>query len=244
MILTAALVLLAQAEKPVHDPVLEGINYLLVHQRDDGSWGGSPAACTCRPSEGAGRAGDLESTAWAILAVASAGYTELATDEIRGRKVGAAVRTGLEWLIARQDKEGAFVRDDPATNAIAALALTETHAMTAKRQEPAEKAYGWVEKSEPKDAVGIIRKGMVLQSGFMSEIGKDHPTHLLALAGTLEALEGDLARYGSLLLRGFARARGAAKPPVEFGKNDLAKLPPETLNVFATASFILGGDEE
>lgn len=239
MILAALVVLLAQEpEKPARSPVLEGLAWLLAHQRADGSWGAEPVPCTCRPADRDGRGGDLESSAWALLALAGGGYTELSSDELNGHAVGAAVRTGLEWLMAKQDKDGAFDRGNPATNAAAALALTETYGMTTKRKEAAEKAYAWAEKTRPQDATGLVRLGMVVMSGKLSELGAGHREKLLELATALDALEGDLARYGSLLLKGYAKE----KPPMKLAPPDA--LPPETLNLLAVASFILGDQDE
>jgi hypothetical protein len=243
MMMVAALALLLQAEEPPRrSPVHEGLAWLVAHQRDDGSWGAPPPACVCR-HVATPDGGDLESTAWALLALEGGGYSELSQDEMKGRHVGAAVRSGLEWLISRQDEDGAFDRKNAATNALAALVLAEYHGMTAKRKEPAEKAYAWVEKAEITDAAGRIRKGMVLQSGKLSEFGYGHEEKLLALAAALEKEEGDLARWGSLLLRGFTLRRKPEEPAVEFKVSDLIQVPPEALNVFATASFILGNEE-
>src|SRR6185295_15416640 len=144
------------------------------------------------------------------------------------------------WLVSRQDKEGAFDRDHPAANAIAALALTETYGMTVLRKEAAEKAYAWVEKARIQDIVGRIRQGMVLESGKLSEIGTGHEAKILSLADGLAREEGDLARWGSLLLKAFALYGKRDKPSLEVEPGDPVRLSAETLNVFATASFILG----
>lgn len=231
----AALLLFLQAEEPPQrHPVLEALGYLIAHQGTDGSWGGSPSGCSCRkPAPG----GDLESTAWVILAFAGAGYTELSRDDYNGARFGQVVRSGLEWLVCRQDKEGAFDRDDPAANALAALALTETYGMTVLRKEAAEKAYAWVEKCRNKDVVGRIRQGMVIGSGKLSEIGDSHDARLLALADELAKEQGDLARWGSLFLRGFTEQGRRDKPPTEFQRGDLLRFPAETLNIFASATF-------
>jgi len=246
MVFAAVLMLLApqQKEPPPRDPVLDGLKFLLSHQQEDGSWGAPPPACTCRPAGApAPRDGDLESTAWAILAFSGAGYTELAVkDEFNGRNVGKAVRSALDWLVSKQDMEGAFDRNDPAVNAIAAVALTETYGMTVQRKDAAVKAYVWVEKSAIPDVVGRIRQGMVLQSGKCSEIGEGQDAKLVALADALEKQEGDLARWGSLLLRGYARQKRAIER-AEDAKGDPVKLAPEALNVFATATYLCGEEE-
>ena len=237
----AVLVLLLQEEgPPQRHPVLEGLTYLAAHQGADGSWGGAPSGCTCRkPTTG----GDIESTAWAILAFAGAGYIELSQDNINGHKFGVVIRSALEWLVCRQDKEGAFDRDHPAENAIAALALTEIYGMTVLRKEAAEKAYAWVEKARIKDVVGRIRQGMVLESGKLAEIGTWNPGRMLSLAEGLAKEESDLARWGSQVLKSFALHPKWEKAPVDFQTVDPLRLPVETLHIFACASFMLGDEE-
>lgn len=236
----AAWLLLLQAEPPRRNPVLEGLTYLAAHQRADGSWGGAPSGCTCRAPT---RDGDLESTAWALLAFQGAGYIERSPDDLNGHKFGLVVRSGLEWLVSRQDKEGAFDRDHPAANAIAALVLTETTVMAALRKEAAEKAYAWVEKAQIHDVVGRIRQGMVLQSGKLAEIGTQHEAKILALAEGLAKEEGDPARWGSLLLKGFALHGKREKPSMKLEIGDPLKFPVEALNLFAGASFMLGRED-
>lgn len=223
---------------PQRDPVREALGYLVAHQGSDGAWGAAPSGCSCRgPTLG----GDLESTSWAILALEEAGYTELSQDELNGRNLGLVVRSGLEWLTARQDREGAFDRDHPAVNALAALVLTDSYGWTLLRKESAERAYAWVEKSEIKDILGRIRKGMVLHSGILVDIGTQHNAKILLLADALAREEGDLARWGSLLLKGFAlyRHRG----PVKMETVDALRLPVESLHLFATASLLQGDME-
>src|SRR5215210_1829564 len=108
MLLVASLVLLLQADdKPALGPLMRGLKYVLAHQREDGSWGAPPTTCRCRPAAG-NPGGDLESTAWALLALYGSGYTELSKGDLEGFQVGPKIKSGLEWLIARQDKDGAF----------------------------------------------------------------------------------------------------------------------------------------
>jgi len=229
----AVLLLFVQGPTPPRNPAQEAVAYLLAHQGADGSWGGAPSGCTCRkPTVG----GDLETTAWTILALIGTGHTELSPDVLNGRHLGQVVRSGLEWLVARQDKEGAFDRADPAVNALAALAVIDHYGYTLLRKEAAEKAYAWAEKAEPKDVVGRIRQGEVLNAGRASELGTDHPAKLARLAEAVAAEKGDLARWGSLLLKGFGRFRG---PYLAIDPVDPVQLPIQTLYVFASATFLL-----
>lgn len=237
----AACLLLLQEGPPRRHPVLEGLTYLAAHQRTDGSWGGAPSGCTCR---GSTPGGDLESTAWAILAFQGAGYTELSRDDLNGHNFGLVVRSGLEWLVSRQDREGVFDRNNPAANALTALVLTETYGMTALRKAAAVNAYAWVEKTKIDDVVGRIRQGMMLQSGKLAEIGTRHEAKILALAEGLAKEEGDLARWGSLLLKGFALHGKQEKPSMKVEPGDPLKIPVEALNIFASASLILGPEDQ
>src|SRR6185503_4363513 len=70
-----------------------------------------------------------------------------------------------------------------------------------------------------------------------------HRERILELAAALDQDAGETARWGSLLLKGFAARRAPDKPEVDFSKIEPLKLPVETLNVFATASFLLGDQE-
>jgi len=242
MLIAAILCLSLQAPaQPRHDPVPEGLRYLVVHQADDGSWGAPPPACTCRPAgSAASREGDLESTAWAIVSLMGSGYQETSDKELSGRDVGKVLRTALDWLVSKQDKDGVFNRNDPVANALAALALMDAYGYTLKRKEPAVRAYAWVEKAEFPTVLGRIRQGMVIESGKMAEIGQGHDEKLLALAKSLEKEEGDVPKWGSLLLKEFGvpykDKRG--RPRMGVPEVEPLKLSPETLNVFVTATHL------
>jgi hypothetical protein len=239
MIVAAALVLMLQAEEaPRRSPVFEGLAWLVAHQREDGSWGAPPPACVCRhvPTP---EPGNLESTGLALYAFSGAGYGEYSTDDIRGHRAGDVVRSALEWLIAKQDADGAFDRENASANAVAALAVIEAHVMSQKRKEAAEKAYAWVEKAEIPDVLGRIRQGMVLTEGRIAEIGHEHDAKILALAEALEKEEGDLARWGSLLLKRLSLHRPQDMPAMGIPELDLPQVPVEALNVLANASFLL-----
>jgi hypothetical protein len=88
-------------------PVIEAREYLVRHQSPDGSWGATPESCTCGGKGASSRSkpGDLETTAWSILAFAGAGYSELNSDILAGRKVADVVRGALDWIIPQLDRE-------------------------------------------------------------------------------------------------------------------------------------------
>ena len=117
------------------------------------------------------QAGDLESTAWAILCLAQAGYTELSSDAISGRKVADAVRSGLDWLVSKQAKDGAFEGAEASAGALASLALIEIHGITLRRKDAAERAYQWVAKAAPLDVPGLVHVGMAIESAKLDEMG-------------------------------------------------------------------------
>jgi hypothetical protein len=237
----AVCLLLLQGPTPPRNPAQEAVAYLLAHQGADGSWGGAPSGCTCRkPTVG----GDLETTARTILALVGAGYTELSPETLNGRPLAQVVRSGLEWLVSRQDKEGAFDRGDTAVNALAALAVIEHYGFTELRKAAAEKAYAWVEKAEVKGVVPLLRQGMVVHTAMLSDLGKGHDAKLARLAEMLATEKGDLARYGTLLLKAFGRILRYNSPSFKIDPGDPLQLPMETLYVFSSATFLLSYTED
>lgn len=243
MLWTAA-VLVAATLQQGESVVDLGLRYLVRHQAADGSWGERPAACSCRGQPGDREGGDLETTAWAILALQGAGLTELSQDEIGGKKMGERVRAALDWLVSRQDADGVFDRDYPEVNAMAALALTETYGMVCVRKDAAQKAYDGAIRAAPRSIIGRIRLGMVVESAKVGEIGSEHERRLLELAEALKREEGDLAEAGSRLLEAFAKVRREAKPGLGLDGLRPLTLSPESLNVFGAASFILDGGDQ
>jgi hypothetical protein len=84
---------------------------------------------------------------------------------------------------------------------------------------------------------------MVLESAKLAEVGTDHDTKILTLAKELDTQEGELARAGSFLLKGFAWPIGTKKPEVNYETIEPLKLSPEALNVFTVGSCVMDGGE-
>jgi hypothetical protein len=112
--------------------------WLARHQGVDGGWScaGFSARCPGRRCSGGGATvSDATATGLSILAFLGAGYTHLTrstyVDRITKQRVslGKTVKTGLEWLLARQGRDGRL-DPDPVGHAIAALALAEAYGLT------------------------------------------------------------------------------------------------------------------
>lgn len=112
--------------------------WLARHQGVDGGWScaGFSARCPGRRCSGGGATvSDATATGLSLLAFLGAGYTHLTrstyVDRITKQKVsfGKAVKAGLEWLLARQARDGRLDHD-PVGHAVAALALAEAYGLT------------------------------------------------------------------------------------------------------------------
>ena len=229
--LVAALVLLQTQEAAPRNPVHDGLRYLLLHQGPDGSWGMRPARCFCGQTADARLDGDLEATAWAILAISGAGYTELSKDERDGRHIGLVMKSAVNWLLAKQDRDGAFDRKDVSANAVAALALLEYHGMTVLHKEASRKAFDWVRRCKATDDLGRIRLGMALKSAELSEFLPAGSKELTEPAASLEAGPGEAAKIGGLLIRGYSlTSRERHQGKIDYGAFDVEQLSPEMLN--------------
>ena len=82
---------------PLDDPaVLRGATWLETHQQADGGWGETPESYADRGLAGAG-VPTASQTAWAVAGLLAA-----------GRGDSAAVRRGVDWLVARQEIDGTW----------------------------------------------------------------------------------------------------------------------------------------
>src|SRR5579863_4649616 len=238
------LLLAVQGEAPrPESPVLSALQYLLRHQAADGSWGGRPVDCRCRAPErsaDAREAGDIECSSWVLLALSGARYTELSTG---GKKVGTALKKGLEWLLSKQDPKGAFDQTHMSTNALACIALTEMSTSTGRRKEEAEKALQWAEKETPQDTLARMRLGMLFQTAKLAELGIAPEAKIADLAAALEKEGSDLAKAGALLLQALTWPQGKKRPEMDFGSATRLSPSAEAINIFCTGSFILDGGE-
>ncbi|MGA2065566.1 MAG: prenyltransferase/squalene oxidase repeat-containing protein [Thermoguttaceae bacterium] len=124
-----------------------GLDWLARHQAEDGHWGPDclhlePAGC-CRGPEacpGGGSEHCIAQTGLALLAFQAAGHYDF-----NGNEFSPRVRRGLDWLVATQRADGAFL--DRATggvnmyeHGIATFALADACEMAdSSRQEPADR---------------------------------------------------------------------------------------------------------
>ncbi|HKS16030.1 MAG TPA: prenyltransferase/squalene oxidase repeat-containing protein, partial [Planctomycetota bacterium] len=141
------------------DAVLAALKWLARHQNQDGSWGATSHLNHCVGAKCAG-VGDSEYdaglTGLALLAYLGAGYTHLSKDEHvdpmnpgRRLRFGEVVKSGLRWLITKQDPEGCIGGRGTKymyNHTIAALALSEAYGMsaTAYFKGPAQQAIDFI----------------------------------------------------------------------------------------------------
>jgi len=142
----------AKSEQAVED----GLDWLVRHQREDGSWSlnfqdhcqGTPC-----PAQNATNS-DTAATGLALLPLLGAGYIHTVKS-----KHQEAVRRGLEWLVEHQQPDGDLFMGPPGmaymySHAIAAMAICEAFGLSAdpKLQAPAQRAVQFIVNSQ--DPVG------------------------------------------------------------------------------------------
>jgi hypothetical protein len=142
----------ARSEKSVED----GLDWLVRHQRDDGSWSlnyqdqcqGSPC-----PAQNA-MSSDTAATGLALLPLLGAGYIHT----VKG-KHQEAVRRGLDWLVEHQQPDGDLFTGPPGSaymysHAIATMAICEALGLSGDPalQRPAKLAIEFIINAQ--DPVG------------------------------------------------------------------------------------------
>ena len=161
------------SEKAVED----GLTWIVRHQKSDGSWvlNVSEVCQTC-PSGGA-ILSQTGATGLALLPLLGAGYSHT----VKSRHQ-AAVRRGLEWLVAHQQENGDFHVGGTGigwlySHAIASMAICEAYGLSRDPQlkEPARRAVAFIiECQDPVTGGWRYRPG---QSGDTSVFG----WHIFAL---------------------------------------------------------------
>ena len=142
----------AKSEQSVED----GLDWIVRHQRDDGSWSlNFQDYCkgTACPPQNATNS-DTAATGLALLPLLGAGYIHTVKS-----KHQEAVRRGLDWLVEHQQPDGDLFMGPPGmaymySHAIAAMAICEGLGLSGdpKLQKPAQRAIQFIVNSQ--DPVG------------------------------------------------------------------------------------------
>ena len=142
----------AKSEQAVED----GLDWIVRHQRDDGSWSlNFQDYCkgTACPPQNATNS-DTAATGLALLPLLGAGYIHTVKS-----KHQEAVRRGLDWLVEHQQPDGDLFMGPPGSaymysHAIAAMAICEGLGLSGdpKLQKPAARAIQFIVNSQ--DPVG------------------------------------------------------------------------------------------
>jgi hypothetical protein len=142
----------AKSEQAVED----GLDWIVRHQRDDGSWSlNFQEYCkgTACPPQNATNS-DTAATGLALLPLLGAGYIHTVKS-----KHQEAVRRGLDWLIEHQQPDGDLFMGPPGmaymySHAIAAMAICEGLGLSGdpKLQRPAQRAVQFIINAQ--DPVG------------------------------------------------------------------------------------------
>ena len=178
-----------------HASIRLGLEWLRRHQFEDGHWSFNNFETCCKNHKhgkcgGRGSANsDTGATGFALLPFLGDGHTHLAGD------YKDAVDRGLEWLIARQKKDGDLCAGNEGnarmySHGIATIALCEAFALTddPKLREPAQKAINFIAQAQHKsggwryqprqggDTSVVGWQVMALKSGQMAGLQVPNPT--------------------------------------------------------------------
>jgi hypothetical protein len=135
---------------------------------------------------------DVEVTGMALNAFLGAGHRHTSNTIHDGKRFGAVVEAGLQWLIDRQKADGSFGGTSAAANAWASLALSEALSMTdrALYRDHAQIAMNWIVAHPAADARGLLYQGMALKSAEIADlvVSKEAARRV---TGALAAKRGD-----------------------------------------------------
>jgi hypothetical protein len=141
--------------------VLDGLRWLCRHQNPDGSWSPTTLLDRCpsddpayNPKKPYPKEYDEGLTGMALLAFLGQGLGHDSkidiVDTVMGKryKAGDVVKSGLQWLLKRQNQDGSFSPDRVFmyNEALACLAVTEAYGLSQNRywKDPAQKALDFV----------------------------------------------------------------------------------------------------
>jgi len=195
--------------------VLEGLRWLVRHQRTDGSWGIVSLKSICDtdkpcfdPKESYTEHADEGLTAMALLCFLGAGYSHESKQDLvdtaraKRYKIGEVIKNGLMWLVKRQNEQGYFSKDQVFmyNEALCALALTEAYGLTQNRywKEPAQKAINFLQKARRPNPSGTGSWGWRYQS--RQEIEAKYPGGSLDETGKKELFDSDTSVTGWVIM--------------------------------------------
>ena len=175
-----------------------GLKWLADHQDKDGHWSLNEfhAAGECNGQcSSPGSVSDAAGTGFGLLPFLGAGYTH------QSGKYKKTVKTGLDWLIADQTKEGTFRHCDAGTlyaHGIASIALCEAWAMTKdpKLKQPAQRSIDYIVKAQHGQGGWRYSPGM---AGDTSVTGWQVIALRSAQQGGLQVPKGVLTKVSAFL---------------------------------------------
>ena len=149
--------------------VARGLKWLALHQAPDGHWSldefqkyahkePSPDSKTF-VDECTGQAttkNDVAATAFGVLPFLAAGCTHKAPHARDAMDYHKTVKAALDWLVAKQDKNGAFDAASMYANALAAWVLCDAYGMTSDPalKGPAQKGVNYIVASQDPNGGG------------------------------------------------------------------------------------------
>ena len=178
--------------------VERGLKWLADHQDKDGHWSlhefHTAGECNGRCSS-PGSVSDAAGTGFGLLPFLGAGYTH------QSGKYKKTVKTGLDWLIADQTKEGTFRHCDAGTlyaHGIASIALCEAWAMTKdpKLKQPAQRSIDYIVKAQHAGGGWRYQPG---QAGDTSVTGWQVIALRSAQQGGLQVPKGVMTKVSAFL---------------------------------------------